>query len=268
MVNVREIVKAFIEGKLYFDGRYLVYTRNTYYGDSKCCVKVVSDQTRLEDDYIRFKTFIHLSMCRDPYNYNEDVSMFINSAFDVGIDVEVVNELSDYIYTLTGVKMSAFTVEEGVMYIAFKGFEYPFREYKHKTTLVVRKGKGQCVKIYGYYNRFALFRDCKQCIEYANKITELRSRIERLYDEFLRWYYTLDSEDLENVLGSPFYRKMKEIRYEVHRLIDNNIIADTGMYIGKRSPRQALRAYERMAEKLEEMIAKARELHTLRSLTS
>jgi hypothetical protein len=195
----------------------------------------------------------------------EDKYLFINKVPDVSEGVEILNEVSDYIYDVIGVRITAFTIDnDNAMYLDIKGHEYPFREYKRVMTIT----KMENVWVQGYYKRFALFRDCKQCIEYANRIAELKRRIDELYNEFLRLYYTLDSEDLENVIGSPLYRKMKELRYEVHKLINSNIIVNTGMYIGKRLPIQVLRAYERMAEKLNEMIAKAKELYTLRSLTS
>jgi hypothetical protein len=252
MVNVN-VVKAFIEGWHYFDGRYLVTTRNTDYGYCKCDDRVIADHASIpEDDYMKFKTLLYLSICRD--SNNEYIALLINKAYDVASGVAILNEVSDYIASITGVKMTAFTVEENVMYIRIEGHKYPYREYNNKTTLVKMRSKGRYVKIYGYYNRFALFRD-SQCIEYAMRINELRDRIMKLYNELMGWYYKLDFEDLEKL-------------HEVKRLDRNILVPSVGMYIGRRSPRQVLRAYERMAEMLEEMVTRARELYTLRNLTS
>jgi hypothetical protein len=265
MVNAREIAKAFAEGKPYFDGKYLVVKMHPY---EHCEKRAIAYTSYIGTESIGTDTFVYISFHRDYLNC-EAVYVSINKAPNVSEAVEILNEVSDYIHDIVGVRITAFTVDNDAVYLLIKGRKYPYREYKNKTTIFKRERSGKCIEVRGYYNRFALFRDCKECIEYATIVSELRKRIGKLFEEFRQWYCKLDAEALESILGYPIYRRMARLRYTVNSMLNRDVVVENvGMYLWNRTPRGVVAEYESMARRLEQYVEKAKEIYALNTLTS
>jgi len=213
-------------------------------------------------------TMLYLVTDRD-YLYREDRYLFINKVPEVSEGVEILNEVSDYIYDVTGVRITAFTIDnDNAVYLAIKGYEYPFREYKRVMTIVKRENTSEVIWAQGYYRRFALFRECKECEEYAKRIEELKTELSKLFNELEEWYYKVGYEQLQQVLGERPRRALKELEYTVNTLKRRNVtVANIGMYIDK-TPKETYQRYLQLYNKLSALVDKARELYTLQTLTS
>jgi ElaB/YqjD/DUF883 family membrane-anchored ribosome-binding protein len=264
MVNVREIAEAFIEGKPYFDGKYLVVKRHPH---EYCEVRAIAYFRGVTCDQTISNTMLYLDISRDVKR--EDMYLFINKLPDVSEGVEILNEISDYIYDVIGVRITAFTIDnDNAMYLAVKGYEYPFREYKRVMTIVKRESASEAVWVQGYYRRFALFRDCKECEEYAKRIEELKTELSKLFDELEEWYYKAGYKQLQQVLGERPRRALKELEYRVNTLKNRNVtVANIGMYID-RTPKETYQRYLRLYNTLSALVDTAREIYTLQTLTS
>jgi len=260
MVNAREIAKAFIEGRHYFDGRYLV-VKSQYTEDRAIAyIKFVGF------DLVETRTFVYISFYRDYLN-RESVYIFVNHAPDAYEAVEIINEISDYIHSVAGVKITAFTIDnDNALFLAVKGYKYPFREYKNEMTILKKERSSESILVKGYYRRFALFRDCKACIEYAERIKEYETRIENLYNELIEWYSRLDYEQLLQLFNESPRRVLKTLKYTIHTLINRGtIVENIGIYLDK-TPKSTYQQYERLYNKLLELVNKAKELYTLQTL--
>jgi hypothetical protein len=265
MVNVREIAKAFAEGKPYFDGKYLVM-KSHFHGYIED--RVIAYVNYIGTESVPAPILIRITSYIDSME-REVVYVFINSAPNVSEGVEILNEISDCIHDIAGVRITAFTVDNDAVYLSIRGYKYPYREYKNKTTIFKRERSGMYMEVRGYYNRFALFRDCKECVEYATIVSELRKRIDKLFNEFRQWYYKLDAEALENILGYPIHRRMARLRYTVKSMLNRDVVVENvGMYLWNRTPRGIVAEYESMARRLEQYVDKAKEIYTLNTLTS
>jgi hypothetical protein len=264
MVNAREIAKAFIEGRPYFDGKYLVVKWHPY---EESEVRAIAYFKYVTGEQTIGITMLYLGTSRGVKR--EDKYLFINKVPDVSEGVEILNEVSGYIYGVTGVKITAFTVDgDSAVYLAVKGCKYPYREYKRVMTIVKRESASEAVWVQGYYRRFELFRECKECVEYAKRIEELKTELSKLYDEFAEWYYKLDYEQLQQLLGKHPRRALKELEYTVNSLKHRNVtVTNIGMYIDK-TPKETYQRYLWLYNTLSALVDKAREIYTLQTLTS
>jgi len=267
MVNVREIAKAFAEGKPYFDGKYMVLKSHLHkYIEDRAIAYVNLNYICTES--VPASILIRITSYIDSLE-REVVYVFINSAPNASEAVEIFNEVSDCIHDIAGVRITAFTVDNDAVYLSIRGRKYPYREYKNETTIFKRERSGMYVEVRGYYNRFVLFRDCRECVEYATIVSELRKRIGKLFEEFKHWYHELDTEALENILGYPVYKRMARLRYTVNSMLNRDVVVENvGMYLWNRTPRGVVAEYKSMARRLEQYVEKVKEIYTLNTLTS
>ena len=248
-INMRKLAKAFIEQRSEIEDRFIVYTE-------KYPNVIYQGLYYLNFGYNKIEPILWLRFVRErPEDMKNElyISKYVIETKDF---IEFVNEVSDYIESLIGVKITAFTIynTEDDVYIKIRGLKYSFRYYYND--LKIYESKDLIIR--GGFRRFALFNEYPELKPIAEKIVEIQKRLKDEYNELESLYYML-SYDVRESIASDY--ELTQLEKLVHRLTvvyDDIVVPDTGMYIIRGSPLSTLSLYENLEKRLLTLIEKCK----------
>jgi len=248
-VNIRKLAKSFVEQRSEIEDRYLVFTE-------KYSSVIYQGLYYLNLGYNKIEPIITLRYVKEKSEGVKNELFIDRYIIEVNDFVEFVNEISDYIESLLGVKITAFTIynTEDDAYIKIRGLKYVYRYHIN----ILKIYENRYLTIRGGFRRFALFNEYPEVKEIAQRIVEIQKRLKDEYNELESLYYML-SYDVRESIASDY--ELTQLEKLVHRLTvvyDDIVVPDTGMYIIRGSPLSTLSLYENLEKRLLTLIEKCK----------